>query len=100
MNADAREQLQSSGVTVLQYEEIWAHLKTWGQRLEQRRNEAGDSPASPRPMIVDGEEKQKPAKPTYKASLSGKSSWAVAEALGKVCWLFLPCRTGRFVGQS
>lgn len=45
-------------------------------------------------MPIDGDEKKKNARPTYKASLSGKTSWAVAEALGKVStrvWMVALC---------
>jgi hypothetical protein len=86
MNTDAREQLRSSGVTVLQYDQVWSHLKTWGQELEQRRKQVGSKPDSPAPRMPEEDDKGSAAKPTYKASLSGKTSWAIAEALGKVCY--------------
>jgi hypothetical protein len=84
MNNDAREHMKSSGVAVLQYDQIWSHLKTWGQQLGEQRQTAGSRPESPKQQPVDGDEKKKNARPTYKASLSSKTSWAVAEALGKV----------------
>lgn len=82
MNVDAREQLRSSGVTVSHYDQIWSHLQTWGRQLEQQRKDAGDKPESPKPKASAVDDSQKAAKPTFKASLSGKTSWAVAEALG------------------
>lgn len=85
MNAVARDHLRQSGVTVLQYDQVWGHLKTWGRELESKRQTASGQPESESPsMKAVDEEGKKNAKSTYKASLSGKSSWAVAEALGKV----------------
>lgn len=84
MNNDARDHMRSSGVVVSQYDQIWPHLKTWGQQLGEQRQSAGSRPESPIPQPVDGDQKKKIARPTYKASLSNKTSWAVAEALGKV----------------
>lgn len=84
MNPDAREQLRSSGVTVMQYDQVWQDLQSWGSQLEEQRRAAGDRPETPPvTMKIDGEEK-KVAKPTHKASISSKTSWAIAHALGKV----------------
>ena len=86
MNSDAREHLRSSGVAVLQYDQIWAHLKSWGQQLDEQRQAAGSRPESPQPQAMDEDQKKnKNARQTYKAALSTKTSWAVAEALGRVC---------------
>lgn len=78
----AKEHLQAGGVEIMPYDEIWSHLASWGKHLSESR---GTRPASPQPQQAatkDGEAKN--ARPTYKASISGKTSWAVAEAMGKV----------------
>jgi len=78
----AKEHLQTGGVTVLPYEEIWSHLASWGQQLNESRGTISPSPEPQDEEMKDGEPRD--ARPTYKASLSGKTSWAVAEAMCKV----------------
>jgi len=83
----AKSHLQTGGVTVLPYDEIWSYLSTWGQQLNKAR-ETSDPPSEVKQTETkDGEKKN--AAPTYKASISGKTSWAVAEALGKVSCIVL-----------
>lgn len=78
----AKGHLQTGGVTILPYDEIWGYLSTWGQQLNKARETNQPSPEAKQSDSKDGEKKN--AAPTYKASISGKTSWAVAEALGEV----------------
>jgi hypothetical protein len=78
----AKEHLRAGGVTILPYEEMWSYLAKWGAQLGQSRTSGNASPEPQQPVFKDGESGN--ARPTYKASISGKTSWAVAEALGKV----------------
>jgi hypothetical protein len=80
----AKAHLQTGGVTVYPYGEIWSYLSKWGQQLSQAR-EAGQKELDQEMMQIETKEGEtKKAAPTHKASISGKTSWAVAEALGKV----------------
>lgn len=82
IDSTAKDHLGSGGVTVLPYDDIWSYLATWGEQLSQAR-ESGLAPSESRSTETkEGEAKN--ADPTYKASISGKTSWAIAEALGKV----------------
>lgn len=92
----AKSHLQAGGVTILPYDEIWSYLSTWGQQLNKARETSQPPSEATQSGSKDGEKKN--AAPTYKASISGKTSWAVAEALGKVSCSFsanskLTCRT-------
>jgi hypothetical protein len=78
----AKGHLQAGGVTILPYDEIWSYLSTWGQQLNKARETSQPPSEATQSGSKDGEKKN--AAPTYKASISGKTSWAVAEALGKV----------------
>lgn len=78
----AKGHLQTGGVTVLPYDQIWSYLSTWGQQLGKARELRQPSPQPDQSELKDGEKKN--ARPTYKVSISGKTSWAIAEALGKV----------------
>lgn len=82
MDDTAKGHLQSGGVTVLPYDEIWSYLSTWGQQLNNARESSQPPSEAKQSDTKDGEKKN--ADPTYKASISSKTSWAVAEALGKV----------------
>ena len=79
----AKGHLQTGGVTVLHYDEIWSYLTTWGQQLAKARESSQPPSEEPKPQ-KDGDKKN--ADPTHKASISGKTSWAIAEALGKVSY--------------
>jgi len=83
----AQSHLQAGGVTVLPYDEIWSYLANWGQQLNKARETQPPPTEEKQPQPKDGEKKNAP--PTYKASISGKTSWAVAEALGKVICFIL-----------
>ena len=74
-------------MTVLPYHEIWSYLATWGQQLNTDRETSQPPSEAKQSDSKDGEKKNAP--PTYKASISGKTSWAVAEALGKVICFIL-----------
>jgi Xaa-Pro aminopeptidase len=88
----AKSHLQTGGVTVLPYGEIWSYLATWGQQLSKARESSQPPTELKLPEPKDGEKKN--ADPTNKASISGKTSWAVAEALGKVsCLVFCSFET-------
>jgi hypothetical protein len=78
----AKGHLQIGGVTILPYNEIWNYLATWGKQLSKARESGQPAPEAKHTEIKEGETKN--ADPTYKASISSKTSWAVAEALGKV----------------
>jgi len=78
----AKGHLQAGGVTILPYDEIWSYLAAWGQQLNKARETQPPPSEEKQPQVNEGEKKNAP--PTYKASISGKTSWAVAEALGKV----------------
>jgi hypothetical protein len=89
----AKEHLQAGGVSVLPYEEIWSRLASWGQQLSESRGTKAPSPEPQDEETKEGEPRD--ARPTHKASLSGKTSWAVAEAMGKVSltyFSFVPYR--------
>jgi hypothetical protein len=85
----AKSHLQTGGVTVLPYGEIWSYLAAWGQQLSKARESSQPPAEVKQPELKDGENKS--AEPTHKASISGKTSWAVAEALGKVSCLVFCC---------
>jgi len=80
----AKSHLQTGGVTILPYNEIWSYLSTWGQQLSKARETSQPPLELKQPAVKDGEKKN--ADPIFKASISGKTSWAVAEAIGKVSY--------------
>lgn len=72
---------------MLPYGEIWNYLSTWGKQLSQARESVQPPSEEKQSEVKEGDKKN--ADPTYKASISGKTSWAVADALGKVSYALL-----------
>ncbi len=92
MNEAVREYLHANGVAVLEYEQVWKRLESFGELVKaERGRKAGDSAKSSNgDDKLQGSTKEKQKEPgekvvkTDKVLAGKKTSWAVAEALGEV----------------